>query len=69
MITLSDVLRYIIGDVGIGEGIEPEETRTSTATPARASVPAKEEISEVAVPQPSKGNPAEGTEAPAGALS
>ncbi len=25
IITLSDVLRYIVGEVGIGEGIEPSE--------------------------------------------
>jgi CBS domain-containing protein len=34
IITLSDVLKYVIGEVGIGEGIEPDE-ETSPTTPIR----------------------------------
>jgi 5'-AMP-activated protein kinase regulatory gamma subunit len=30
IITLSDVLRYVIGEVGIGEGQEPEEEKKPT---------------------------------------
>jgi len=32
IITLSDVLRYVIGQVGIGEGVEPEEESKSLPT-------------------------------------
>jgi hypothetical protein len=33
IITLSDVLRYVIGEVGIGEDVEPGEDNTSRSTP------------------------------------
>lgn len=32
VIALSDVLRYVIGNVGIGEGVEPEEESKSLPT-------------------------------------
>jgi len=43
IITLSDVLRYVIGEVGIGESIEPSELPTPAPTPAPVSTPAREE--------------------------
>lgn len=45
IITLSDVLRYVIGEVGIGEGVEPSEVPTPTPapTPASVSTPTREE--------------------------
>lgn len=49
IITLSDVLRYIIGDVGIGESLGPSETTTpanqtpATQTPAPQTPAAQDE--------------------------
>lgn len=33
IITLSDVLRYIIGELAIGEGVEPPEEDIASPTP------------------------------------
>jgi 5'-AMP-activated protein kinase regulatory gamma subunit len=43
IITLSDVLRYVIGEVGIGESVEPSQVPTPAPTPAPVSTPAREE--------------------------
>lgn len=45
VITLSDVLRYIIGEPAIGEGVEPPEGDNVAAPPAQVPTPAPEDTS------------------------
>lgn len=44
IITLSDVLRYIIGEIAIGEGVEPPEEE-NVSTPSQMPTPVSEETS------------------------
>lgn len=60
VITLSDVLRYVIGDIGIGESVEPSETNTpAPQTPAARDDDRSHELSipqviaRAATPEPS----------------
>ena len=61
IITLSDVLKYVIGEVGIGEGIEPDEEISPTTpirpppTPSPApSLARQEEPHDVLTPKPAE---------------
>ena len=61
IITLSDVLQYVIGQIGIGEGVEPVEDTTQPSTPvpppptpSPAPIPSlpAEETPNMATPRP-----------------
>ncbi|KAI0094670.1 hypothetical protein BDY19DRAFT_1000549 [Irpex rosettiformis] len=55
IISLSDVLRYLVGEITIGEGIEPSETQVSTSAPSFVSIPAA--VEEASPPPPEENIP------------
>ncbi|KAI0815200.1 CBS-domain-containing protein [Irpex lacteus] len=55
IISLSDVLRYLIGEISIGEGVEPPETQVSTSAASFVSIPAA--VEEVPPPPPEDSTP------------
>jgi len=57
IITLSDVLRYVIGEVGIGEGVEPSELPTPASTPTLVATPTRVEAEEIQLPKPALAAP------------